>query len=86
MTVPTRKRQIYAAIAVYGTLIAFVIIGYLYIGHVQQQADKRNDERVREICGLIRVLDDAYLHTPPQTQVGKNVAAEMHAYRLKLGC
>ncbi len=48
--------------------------------------DQRDQQRQHEICGLIIVTDDAYLKTPPTTEVGRNIAAAMHAYRQRLGC
>lgn len=57
-----------------------------YVRKVDRQADLRDQERAREICGLISVFDDAYQRSPPQTAVGRRAAVEMHAYRRKLGC
>lgn len=48
--------------------------------------DQRDRARQREICGLISTFDDAYRQTPPTTALGRHIAAEMHAYRVGLGC
>lgn len=74
-----RAKAIYAAIVIFVTLLSITLGNIWYTNHVA-------DERAREICGLIVVLDDAYRQTPPQTALGQHVAAEMHAYRLRLGC
>ena len=81
------------AMRAWATLLA-VIVGFglalgLTIGYVKKvdaDAEHRNLERSREICGLILVLDEAYQATPPTTPLGRNVAAEIHAYRTRLGC
>ncbi len=57
-----------------------------YVNRVDRQAERRNVERSRDICGLLVLLDDVYQQTPPTTPVGQNVAAEIHRYRVKLGC
>lgn len=57
-----------------------------YVGKVDRAAEHRNQERSREICGLITVLDDAYAETPPTTPVGRHLADEIHRYRMRLGC
>lgn len=79
-------RRVYAAVVVFVTLVVAVVGNWTYINHVDRQAEQRNVERTREICGLITVLDDAYQGTPPTTALGRNVADEIHRYRLRLGC
>lgn len=93
-----RKRRAYRDLAVYGTLIAFLIVGYLYIGYVDRRADKRNQERARDFCGVIVLIDDRNQQVPPklppnatseqreQYGVQLKFVAAMHAYRVKLGC
>ena len=81
------------AMRAWATLLA-VIVGFglalgLTIGYVKRvdrEAEARNVQRTREICGLILVLDEAYQATPPTTPLGRNVATEIHAYRQRLGC
>lgn len=80
------SRRVYALLVVFLTLVGLGFVNWLYIRHVDAQAERRNLERAREICGLITVLDDAYRGTPPTTQLGRNVADEIHAYRQRLGC
>lgn len=81
-----RARAVYATIVVFVTLVGLVLVGVQYVDHVDHRSEQRNIDRAREICGLISVLDDAYRDTPPTTPLGRNVASEVHAYRLKLGC
>jgi hypothetical protein len=74
--------------------VTMLIIGFglalgltiAYVNRVDHRADARNQQRAREICGLMRVLDDAYQQTPPTTPTGRTVAAEIHRYRVNLGC
>lgn len=76
----------YAALVVFVTLVVGAVGNWAYIQHVDRQAERRNVERAREICGLIVVLDNAYQQTPPTTPVGRNLADEIHRYRVRLGC
>jgi hypothetical protein len=57
-----------------------------YVNKVDHAAEERNQQRARDICGLLVVLDDAYKQLPPTTQLGRNIADEIHRYRVKLGC
>jgi len=94
----TKLQRLYRELAVYGTLIAFVIIGYLYIGRVDHQADIRNQQRAREFCDVIVLLDDRNRQVPPklaptptpeqrqQYAVAVKFVDALHKYRLKLGC
>lgn len=81
-----RARQVYAAVVVFVTLVAVAIGNWAYTNYVDRQAEQRNLQRSREICGLLVVLDNVYQQTPPTTPVGRNVAEEIHRYRLALGC
>jgi hypothetical protein len=72
-------KRAYAQIAVYGSLIALIVIGFVWVSHSDRQ-------RARDICGLITTLDDSYRDTPPTTPTGRKVADELHAYRLRLDC
>lgn len=58
-----------------------------YVSKVDRDAERRNVERSREICGIIRLIDDRNQELPPATD--KDTAdfrAELHRYRLALGC
>lgn len=81
-----RKDVIYALLTCFVAFVGLAISGLVYINHVQDQGDRRNAARAREICGLIVVLDDAYRQNPPTTELGRHIAAEMHTYRVGLGC
>lgn len=66
-----------------GLAIGFTIA---YVTKVDHAAEARNQQRAREICGLIVVLDNAYQQTQPSTPLGQNIADEVHRYRQRLGC
>lgn len=56
-----------------------VIGGILYTNYVQQQADQR-------WCALIGTMDAAYQSTPPQTDLGRQIAAAVHQLVQDFGC
>ena len=63
------------------------MLNVLYTQHVDKQADERNIQRSREICGIIRLIDDHNQELPPTAD--KDTAdfrAELHRYRVALGC
>lgn len=66
-----------------GLAIGFTIA---YVTRVDRAAEARNQQRAREICGLIVLLDNTYQQTKPTTALGQNIADEIHAYRTRLGC
>lgn len=58
-----------------------------YVSKVDRQAEQRNVQRSREICGMIRLIDDRNQKLPPAAD--KDTAdfrAELHRYRVALGC
>lgn len=80
-------KAVYALIAVFVTSLALAIANVAYTDHVDHAAEVRNVERSRDICGIIRLIDDRNQTLPPATD--KDTAdfrAELHRYRLKLGC
>lgn len=58
-----------------------------YVKKVDDAAERRNVERSREICGIIRLIDDRNQELPPATDPDTaDFRAELHRYRLALGC
>lgn len=80
------QKLVYALIVVFVTSFALAVANVLYTDHVNAEAEHRNQQRAREICGLISTFDDAYRDNPPTTDLGRHIAAEMHTYRVGLGC
>lgn len=78
-----------------GWSVAMLILGFglalgltiAYVSKVDHDAERRNVDRSREICGLIRLIDDRN-QTLPAAADPDTVAfrAELHRYRLALGC
>lgn len=73
-------------------LSAALMLGliYGYVRKVDRDNEARDVARQREICGLIMLIDDINQRQPVPT--GPNAAdvaayrAELHRYRLALGC
>lgn len=58
-----------------------------YVDKVDRDAEARNVQRSREICGLIRLIDDRNQKLPPATDPDTaSFRAELHRYRQALGC
>jgi uncharacterized protein (DUF1501 family) len=58
-----------------------------YVKKVDAAAERRNVERSREICGIIRLIDDRNQALPPAAdRETADFRAELHRYRLALGC
>lgn len=52
-----------------------------------QAAEERNVKRQREICGIIRLIDDRNQTMPPAADPATaEFRREVHAYRTSLGC
>lgn len=80
-------KAIYALIAVFVTSLGLAVANVAYTDHVDRQAEHRNLQRSREICGIIRLIDDRNQDLPPAAD--KDTAdfrSELHRYRLALGC
>lgn len=72
------------------TLASVGILAVLTIGYVKRvdaDADRRNLERQRQICGIITILDDRNQGMPPATDPATaRFRQELHTYRVSLGC
>lgn len=73
-------------LALAGVGVALVLtIGY--VQKMDREAEERNVKRQREICGIIRIIDDRNQEMPPaQDQATADFRRELHAYRTSLGC
>lgn len=78
------------AVGVLTSTVGFAVAVGLSIGYtakVDREAEQRNVQRSREICGLIVLIDDRNQQLPPTPD--PDTAAfrtELHRYRLALGC
>lgn len=58
-----------------------------YVSKVDGEAEARNVKRQREICGIIRLIDDRNQSMPPaQDEATAAFRRELHTYRTSLGC
>lgn len=48
--------------------------------------NRETRESERKWCEFITVLDDAWSSTPPQSALGRAVAASLHRLRADFGC
>jgi Flp pilus assembly pilin Flp len=76
---PANKAVIYALIL---TLIAVLAVGAMSIVYANHVATASN----RNWCSLVVTLDDAYRQQPPQSDLGRKIAADMHQLRARLHC
>lgn len=84
-----------AVIVGFGLVVGFTIG---YVKKVDHDADRRNQQRARDFCGVVVLLDDRNQQVPPklapnptleqrqQYEVAVQFVAALHAYRFKLGC
>lgn len=88
-----------AYLVVMPVLCLVVLVGgcVLYVKHVDNQRARtterldraREAERVdsdRAWCALLSPLDRAYSASTPTTDIGRQVAAAIHALRIQKGC
>lgn len=57
-----------------------------YVNKVNQDAERRSAQRFRDICGVIRIIDDRNKEIVPTTPEQGRFIDELHRYRLSLGC
>jgi hypothetical protein len=92
------RQHIYTVLVVFVTMLAFSIANVIYTNRVDAAADRRNQQRARDFCGVIVLIDDRNRQVPPklppkataeqteQYDVQVKFVAAIHAYRIKLGC
>lgn len=84
-----------AVIVGFGLVVGFTIG---YVKKVDQDAERRNQQRARDFCDVVVLIDDRNQQVPPrlppnatpeqrqQYEVAVRFVAALHAYRIKLGC
>lgn len=76
----------YLLVAIVGSVMLLAAAGIAYtnwsIGR-QNATERENDRRW---CEMLVTLDDAYSSTPPQSELGRRLAADIHKLRVDLGC
>jgi hypothetical protein len=80
------RRALYLLTVTLIMALAVVVNSIWYANRVGQRSDEKAAQSQRVWCSLIDTLDDTYQGQPPTTPTGQQVAAEVHALRLRLGC
>jgi hypothetical protein len=76
----------YALLAVLVSLLLLGGGGWWYTTYAIGRQDATERENDRRWCELLGTLDEAYQGTPPQSELGRRLAADIHALRTELGC
>lgn len=79
MDKPVNRSVLYALVVVFATVLAVAALSIWYANHVQRESN-------RNWCDLVTTLDAAYQANPPQSPIGRQLAADMHNLRVRLGC
>ena len=77
------------AVGVLTSTVGFAVALGLSIGYtakVDREAEKRNQQRSREICEVVVFIDDRQQRLTPSNEDQRQFYAKWHAYRLALGC
>jgi hypothetical protein len=84
---PTGAMRAWATLLVstIGVGLALALM-FAYVNKVDHDAEVRNVERSRDICGIIVMLDDRNQKITPTSEEQKQFIDELHRYRQKLGC
>lgn len=67
-------------------VLAAYLAATIAAGASMVYANRVARESERRWCGLITTLDDAYREHPPQSDAGRQVAADIAHLRIDLGC
>lgn len=86
-----------ALLVICASLVTVAIIGIAYTGYVDSQRaqaerraraelEQQEREADRRWCLLLTTLNRAYSSTPPQSEIGRQVAGAVLNLTLELGC
>lgn len=76
---PVNRSVLYALAVVFVSVIVVAAMSIWYANHVAEESN-------RNWCDLVTTLDAAYQANPPQSPIGRQLAADMHNLRVRLGC
>lgn len=79
MQTPANRTVLYLAILALLVAAAVGVNSIIYANSVARQSG-------RNWCDVVRTLDGAYQQNPPTTPLGRQLAADMHNLRIRLGC
>lgn len=66
-------------------IVAALVLIYGYVQKVDRENEARDIQRSREICELVKLLDDPDAPPPSNPRAAK-IAEAMHRYRQGIGC
>jgi hypothetical protein len=69
----------YSLLAMLVSMVVLTTAGIVYTNRATRESE-------RKWCEFITVLDDAWSSTPPQSTLGRAVAASLHKLRTDFGC
>lgn len=76
----------YLLVAVVVSMMLLAAAGIVYTNWAIGRQDKAERENDRRWCEMLVTLDDAYGSSPPQSELGRRLAADIHKLRIDLGC
>lgn len=76
----------YVLVAIVVSLMLLATSGVVYTNWSIRRQYAAERESDRRWCQLLATLDHAYQGSPPQTELGRRLAADIHALRAELGC
>jgi hypothetical protein len=76
----------YSLVAVGVSVVLIAVTSVVLSQQARQEAQRAARESERRWCGLVVSLDDSYRVAPPQTPVGRRMAAELATLRAQFGC
>lgn len=76
----------YLLVVTFAATLLLAVLGVLYTNWSISRQDKAERENDRRWCEMLVTLDDAYGSTPPQSELGRRLAADIHKLRIDLGC
>jgi hypothetical protein len=76
----------YSLLAIGVSVVLIAVTSAVLSQQARREAQRAAGESERRWCGLVVALDDAYRSTPPQTPVGRRMAAELSSLRVQFRC
>lgn len=84
------RRRLAAILAALLVVVVVVVVNVVYVGHVQDQAERRDvvirHESDRRWCDLLGLYVTSYRDNPPATELGREVAIKIEALWREFGC
>jgi hypothetical protein len=86
---PARHRHLSRRLT-FAVVVAFAAASVLYSNQRAEQSERRAEQIDRESnrrwCALLATMDETYKKSPPTTDVGRTMAAQVSRLRTAFGC